>query len=53
MNVLSGEDLFCLKGIFAQCLLGRKLWNDLCASGVDEIDEVDMSIGDELERISH
>ena len=53
MNVLSGEDLSCPKGIYTQCLLGRKLWNDLCASSVDEIDEVDMSIGDELERISH
>jgi len=53
MSVLSGEEPFCLKGICAECFLGRKLFNDPCASGVDEIDEVDMSIGDELERISH
>jgi hypothetical protein len=53
MNVLSGEELFCRKGIDAECLLGRKPCNDLCASAVDEIDEVDMGIGDELEKISH
>ena len=53
MNVLSGEDLSCLKGINAERLLRRKYCNDLCAARVDEIDEVGMSIGDDLERILH
>lgn len=53
MNVHSGKDLSCRKGIYAERLLGRKYCNYLCASGVDEIDDVDMSFSDELERISH
>ena len=53
MNVLFREDFFVRKGISAERLLGRKPFNGPCASGVDEIDEVDMSIGDKLEIVSH
>ena len=53
MNILPGEDFVGRKGIYTECLLGRKLRNGSCASGVDKIDDVDMSLGDELRRISH
>jgi hypothetical protein len=53
MDVVSWEDFVGLKGIYAECLHGMKLFNDPRASGVDEIDDVDVSIGDDLERIWH